>query len=57
LDGRDQLAYHAEAKMRLGTDVDLTDPAVLEAASWRDAIDEYHPQPELTRGKVLQLVG
>ncbi|MEX0796028.1 MAG: MobF family relaxase [Acidimicrobiia bacterium] len=51
------VAHHAEAQMRLGTEADLTDPAVLEAASWRHAINEYHPQPELTQKSVLQLTG
>ena len=49
--------HHAEARIRLGPDVDLADPAVVDAASWRTAINAYHPQPELERGPVLRMVG
>jgi conjugative relaxase-like TrwC/TraI family protein len=48
---------HAEARIRLGPAVDLADPAVLEAASWRTAIDRYVLQPDLERGPVLRLAG
>lgn len=49
--------HHAEARLRLGPDADLTDPSVLESAQWRDAISSYNSQPELNRTPVLQLVG
>ncbi|HZD23284.1 MAG TPA: AAA family ATPase [Acidimicrobiia bacterium] len=48
---------HAEVRIRLGRDADLNDPAVLDAASWRTAVDAYHPQPDLERGPVLRLAG
>ena len=48
---------HAEARIRLGPDVDLADPAVLEGASWRTAIDGYVLQPDLERGPVMRLAG
>jgi len=60
IDGRrwdKTVIHHAEARMRLGPEIDLTDPAVLEAASWRTAIRTYHPQPGFERGPVLKLVG
>lgn len=48
--------HHAEARVRLGPDADLTDPSVLEAAQWRDAITAYNSQPELDCTPVLRLV-
>jgi hypothetical protein len=48
---------HADARIRLGPELDLTDPSVLEAAQWRDAINTYNSQPELDRMPVLRLVG
>jgi hypothetical protein len=51
------VVHHAEARSRLGPAVDLTDPAVLEAAQWQMAVQAYHPAPKLERGPVLRLVG
>ena len=50
-------AHHAAARVRLGPDTDLNDPAVLEASSWRAAINGYHAQPHLERTPVLSLAG
>ncbi len=49
--------HHAQARIKLGLAVDLTDPAVLEAASWRTAVNDYHPQPEFEQRPVLRMVG
>jgi hypothetical protein len=49
--------HHAAARIRLGPDADLSDPAVLGASSWRDAINAYHPQPDLEPTPVLSLAG
>jgi len=49
--------HHAEARIRLGPDIDLSDSAVLEAARWRDAINEYHRLPQLEHRPVLRLAG
>jgi hypothetical protein len=51
------VTHHAAARIRVGPDTDLNDPAVLEASSWRDAINTYHSQPELERTPVLSLAG
>jgi conjugative relaxase-like TrwC/TraI family protein len=48
---------HAEARIRVGPGVDLFDPAVLEGAAWRTAIDGCVQQPVLERGPVLRLAG
>jgi len=51
------VAHHAEARIRLGPDVDLADPAVLDAAPWRTAIHAYHRQPEPEPTPTLRLTG
>ena len=51
------VAHHAEARLRVGPDVDLADSAILEAARWRDAIAAYNPPSELARAPALRLVG
>jgi len=48
------VVHHAAARIRVGTDIDLTDPAVKIGSSWRTAVMAYHPQPEL-KGPVLSL--
>lgn len=51
------IIHHAVGRIRLGPDCHLTDPSVLEAASWRTAIDAYYLQAGLERGPVLRMVG
>ena len=36
------IAHHAQARMSLGPEADLTDPAVLGAAAWRGAAADYN---------------
>ncbi|HDH26972.1 MAG TPA: hypothetical protein ENH00_12395 [Actinobacteria bacterium] len=36
------LAHYAEARMAAGADADLLDPAVLEGARWRQAVQTFH---------------
>ena len=36
------VAHHAEARMSVGSEADLADPAVLASAPWRDAAAHYH---------------
>lgn len=52
-------ALHAEARIRLGPDVEFTDPAILEAACWRDAVSGSWGEPRIEgcRPQSLRLVG
>lgn len=36
------VAHHAEARMSIGPEADLTDPAVLASALWRDTVARYN---------------
>ncbi|MFV1970348.1 MAG: MobF family relaxase [Acidimicrobiia bacterium] len=39
------VAHHAEASMSASPNADLTDPAILGAAAWRDATADYNTPP------------
>ncbi|MEX0864616.1 MAG: hypothetical protein WD269_07040 [Acidimicrobiia bacterium] len=50
------VTYHAEARIRLGPDVDLANPAVVDAASWRVTVNTCNPLTELEPSPLRRLV-
>lgn len=53
---RQALRVYAEARFVVGPDPDLSDPAVLDGAAWRDAVVDYRPsgQPATERIPILR---
>lgn len=41
----DAAAVYAEARLNTGPNIDLTDPKMLHAPQWRDAMFDYHEPP------------
>jgi hypothetical protein len=48
---------YAQARVALGPEADLGDPAVPEAARWRDALNIHHRPDHQNRMPVLRRVG